>query len=144
MQENFFQGAAILFRICFQNTFKQKGRRLFHQVELVFSCEYHGPYSPRKTTPSPVSRNIWAAQQAVRTFPEVCGSAPAFRTLLGVCHYAGLGTEQDFKKAEEALRAAADAGDLDAMDFLGCENGRMPDYGMPLEEYLRQCWLSNQ
>lgn len=76
--------------------------------------------------------------------PEVYGSASAFRSLLGVCHYAGLGTEQDFKKAAGHLRAAADAGYADAMDVLGYENGRMPDYGMPIEEFLRQCWLANQ
>lgn len=38
------------------------------------------------------------------------------------------------------LLSAADAGEPNAMQFLGYQNGVLPDYGMKLEELLRRCW----
>jgi Zn-dependent protease len=84
-------------------------------------------------------------ESAFNAYSEAAGMGDVEgRFNLGRCHYVGLGTEQDFGQAAEHLRAAADAGHADAMEFLGYENGLMPDYGMPLEEFLRQRWQSRQ
>lgn len=65
---------------------------------------------------------------------------PQAKYILGSWYYAGAGTEQDFAKAAKYLKAAADAGEPNAMQFLGYQNGVLPDYGMKLEELLRRCW----
>ena len=71
---------------------------------------------------------------------EVLETSPAAKLMLGLWYYAGKGTEQDFAKAAELLKAAADAGDDTAAEFLGYQNGEMPDYGMSPEEFLRRRW----
>ncbi|MBP5545238.1 MAG: SEL1-like repeat protein [Kiritimatiellae bacterium] len=76
--------------------------------------------------------------------PKVLEVSPAAQFLLGICYYSGEGCEQDFKKAAERIKAAADAGNVDAMEFLGYQNGKYVDCGMPLDELLRQMWLDSQ
>ena len=75
---------------------------------------------------------------------EILEAFPGARYMLGICYYAGLGTKQDFAKAAANLKAAADAGVAEAAEFLGYQNGRMPDYGVPLEEVLRRYWNARQ
>ena len=76
---------------------------------------------------------------AMMNDPEVL-ELPAAQCALGMWYWAGLGTEQDFAKAAEWLKAAAEAGAVNAAEMLGYRNGEMPDYGMPLEEWLAQRW----
>ena len=71
---------------------------------------------------------------------EVLKTEPQAKYLLGIWYYAGIGTKQDFAKAAQLLKAAADADDHDAAEFLGYQNGKMPDYHMPLEEVLKRLW----
>ena len=66
--------------------------------------------------------------------------SPEVKFLLGLLYYQGAGTAQDFAKAAQYIKEAADAGDPSAAQFLGYQNGRMPDYGMPLEELLKLLW----
>ncbi len=75
---------------------------------------------------------------------EVLNTLPQARYLLGIWYYTGTGTKQDFAKAAANLKAAADAGEPNAAQFLGYKNGRMPDYGIPLEELLRRLWNQNK
>lgn len=76
--------------------------------------------------------------------PKVYEEASAARFLLGICYYAGEGVGQDFKKAAEHIKAAADAGCDDAMEFLGYQDGQFVDYGLPLDELLEQMWAENE
>ena len=76
--------------------------------------------------------------------PKVLEASPAAQFLLGICYYSGEGCEQDFKKAAEHIKSAADAGCEEAMEFLGYQGGKSVDYGMPLDELLRQMWLDSQ
>lgn len=76
---------------------------------------------------------------ALMNDPEVL-ELPAARCALGMWYWAGLGTEQDFAKAAELLKSAADAGEPTAIETLGYPNGELPDYGMPLEEWLAKRW----
>jgi hypothetical protein len=73
---------------------------------------------------------------------EVQANIPGAKYCLGLWYYAGLGTKQDFVKAARVLKEAADAGDAEAMQFLGYQNGKMPDYGMPLPELLERAWAA--
>ena len=79
---------------------------------------------------------------AMMNDPEVL-ELPAARCALGVWYLAGVGTAQDFAKAAEFLKSAADAGESTAAEILGYENGVMPDYGMPLEELWAKRWHAN-
>ncbi len=77
--------------------------------------------------------------------PRVLEASSAAQFMLGViCYYAGEGCEQDFKKAAEHIRAAADAGNKEAMKFLGYQDGKYVDCGIPLEELLRQKWMKSK
>ncbi|MBQ4480342.1 MAG: SEL1-like repeat protein [Victivallales bacterium] len=71
---------------------------------------------------------------------EVLNSVLAAKFYLGLCFYAGIGTKQDFAEAATLLKEAADTGEPNAVQFLGYQNGKMPDYGMPLEQLLRRMW----
>ena len=71
---------------------------------------------------------------------EVLKTMPPANYLLGLCYYSGVGTKQDFAKAAQFLKEAADAGEPNAARFLGYQNGKMPDYGISLEELLKRCW----
>lgn len=71
---------------------------------------------------------------------EVLAISPEVKFLLGLLYYQGAGTAQDFAKAAQYIKEAADAGDPSAAQFLGYQNGSMPDYGMPLEELLKLLW----
>ena len=71
---------------------------------------------------------------------EVLAISPEVKFLLGLLYYQGAGTTQDFAKAAQYIKEAADAGDPSAAQFLGYQNGSMPDYGMPLEELLKLLW----
>lgn len=71
---------------------------------------------------------------------EVLTISPEAKYVLGFLYYHGAGTTQDFAKAAQYIKEAADAGDPSAAQFLGYQNGRMPDYGMPLEELLKLLW----
>lgn len=75
---------------------------------------------------------------------DVLKTQPQAKYLLGIWYYAGVGTKQDFAKAAQLLKAAADAGEPNAAQFLGYQNGKMPDYGMPLEEALKRLWNANK
>lgn len=75
--------------------------------------------------------------------PAVLEAMPVAKFLLGVWHLEGMGTAQDFGKAAEWLKAAADEEQPHAAEMLGYENGKMPDYGMPLEEWLAKRWHEN-
>ena len=46
--------------------------------------------------------------------------------------------------AAQLLKSAADAGEPYAAQFLDYQNGKMPDYGVPLEEALRRLWNENK
>lgn len=59
-------------------------------------------------------------------------------------YYSGDGTQQDFKLAAQYLQESADNGDEMAQKYLGYENGKMPEYGMPLEEVLKRHWDANK
>ena len=76
--------------------------------------------------------------------PGVLEASSAAQFLLGMCYWLGEGCEQDFKKAAERIKAAADAGNAEAMEFLGYQDGKYVDCGMPLDELLRQMWLDSQ
>ena len=71
---------------------------------------------------------------------EMLAISPGVKFLLGLLYYQGAGTAQDFAKAAQYIKEAADAGDPSAAQFLGYQNGSMPDYGMPLEELLKLLW----
>lgn len=75
---------------------------------------------------------------------EVLKAQPSAKYMLGIWYYAGVGTKQDFAKAAQLLKAAADAGEPNAAQFLGYKNGKMPDYGMTLEELLKRHWNANK
>jgi TPR repeat protein/Zn-dependent protease len=75
---------------------------------------------------------------------EVLKAQPQAKYLLGSWYYAGDGTKQDFAKAAQLLKDAADAGEPNAAHFLGYQNGKMPDYGISLEELLKRYWNANK
>lgn len=81
---------------------------------------------------------------ALLSDPKVFEEVPAARYLLGVLYYYGEGVKQDFKKAAEHIKAAADAGSAEAMEFLGYDDGEYVDYGIPLDELLRQRWVESR
>ena len=66
--------------------------------------------------------------------------SPYAKYFVGFLYYSGQGTKQDFKLAAQYLQTAADAGEKNAQEFLGYEEGKKPDYGMPLEDFLRLGW----
>ena len=66
---------------------------------------------------------------------------PMAKYLMGMLRMNGSGCLQDFAKAAQLLKSAADAGNPYARQFLGYQEGKMPDYGLSLEELLRQEWL---
>lgn len=81
---------------------------------------------------------------ALLSDPKVWEGVPAAQFQLGVLYYSGEGGKQDFKKAAEHIKAAADAGSAEAMEFLGYEDGKYVDCGIPLEELLRQRWVESR
>ncbi len=92
-------------------------------------------------------RGIGTAKNLQRGFellsdPEVAKS-PEFLTILGLCHLQGAGTPQDFDKAAECLQKAADGGNEEAQNFLGYENGKRPEWPVPLPQILRSYWKEN-
>ncbi len=74
--------------------------------------------------------------------PEVADE-PGARLLLGMCYLQGVGTPQNFDKAAELLQRAADGGDEEALKFLGYENGKRPEWPVPLPQLLREFWKEN-
>ena len=68
--------------------------------------------------------------------------SPIAKYYVGLLYYTGKGAHQDFKQAGQYLQASAQAGCKPAQDFLGFEDGKMPDYGMPLDEVLKQLWTT--
>ncbi len=71
-------------------------------------------------------------------------AAPIAKYYVGLLYYTGKGTQQDFKQAGQYLQASAQAGCKPAQDFLGYEDGKMPDYGIPLEDVLKRLWETNK
>lgn len=75
--------------------------------------------------------------------PEV-KDAPLAKFYMGLMHYSGQGAPQDFQKAAELLKSAADSGVEAAQKFLGYQNGKMPDYNVPLAKLLKENFKQNE
>ncbi len=71
-------------------------------------------------------------------------NVPVSQFYLGIMHFSGNGVNQDFVKAAEYLKKAADAGYEPAQKFLGYENGKMPDLGVSLSDALKAHFLELQ
>lgn len=71
---------------------------------------------------------------------EVLAIGPQPKFFLGLCYFTGAGTQQDFVQAGRLLEAAAGEGSEEAAQLLGWENGRKPDCGVPVEEWLAWRW----
>lgn len=88
-------------------------------------------------------------QDPIRAFSlmndnDVLHAVPEAKFLLASWYYTGTGTKQNFSKAAQLLKEAADEGVDMAMQFLGYQDGEMPDYGMPLEDLLERRWNENE
>ena len=70
--------------------------------------------------------------------------APLAKFYIGIMHYSGQGAPQDFQKAAELLKSAADSGVEAAQKFLGYQNGKMPDYDVPLAKLLKENFKQNE
>ena len=70
----------------------------------------------------------------------VLAIGPQAKFWLGFCHFNGAGTKQDFVKAARLFETAAGEGSEEAAQLLGWENGRKPDCGVPVEEWLAWRW----
>lgn len=70
--------------------------------------------------------------------------APLAKFYIGAMHYSGKGVQQDFQKAAELLKSAADSGVEAAQKFLGYQNGKMPDYDVPLAKLLEENFRQNE
>lgn len=70
--------------------------------------------------------------------------APLAKFYIGIMHYSGQGAPQDFQKAAELLKSAADSGVEAAQKFLGYQNGKMPDYNVPLAKLLEENFKQNE
>ena len=62
---------------------------------------------------------------------------------VGMLYYLGEGTKQDFKQAGRYFQEAAQEGNIPAQKFLGYENGKMPDFGEPIENVLKRLWTTH-
>lgn len=72
--------------------------------------------------------------------PEVFSLNSDARFLLGYCYYAGEGVSQDFRKAAEHIKAAADVGNDEAKFMLGYKDGKFVDDGTTLDARLKLFW----
>ena len=70
--------------------------------------------------------------------------APLAKFYIGIMHYSGQGAPQDFQKAAELLKSAADSGVEAAQKFLGYQNGKIPDYNVPLAKLLEENFRQNE